>query len=158
MGSGYLRVKAVMADGAMPVEGAEVVIKDSYGRVLYRLKTGASGETEDMALNAPDKSLTMAPGFTGVPYSVYRVEVRAPGLITEIRNYVQIFDTIKDVLNIEMSPALPGSLPTHEIDIPPHSLLLAHPHAIDEAGSFESAQGVPVYLPVFFMNLGYGVH
>jgi hypothetical protein len=152
MGTGYLRVKAVMADDAMPVADADVVITDNYGRVVSRLKTGVSGETGDAALYAPDRYLTLAPNFAGVPYSTYRVEVSAPGLITEIRNYVQIFDTIKDVLNVEMSPALPGLFPIHEVDIPPHSLLLAHTPTAGGAGRFEGAHGIPVYIPVFLSD------
>ena len=123
---GYLRVKTIMARGAVPIGGAEVIVKDDFGNTLHRAYTNNAGETESLMLYAPDKNLSLCEGFLGVPYATYRVEVRAEGFVTEIRNGVQIFDTMEALEEIYMTPNFLGLDLIHEIDIPPHKLVWRH--------------------------------
>ena len=127
MGQGYLTVKASMANEAVPLEGASVVIKDAGGNTLYTLTTDTSGKTAAVALPAPDRAYTLDPGYRGETYSTYRVEVRAPGFVTEIINGVQIFDTQEALEEVEMHPGLAGERTEHIIDIPPHKQMLREP-------------------------------
>ena len=123
MGQGYLMVRTSMANDALPIEGAVVTIKDDSGKTLYTKETNASGETEPVALYAPDKELSLDVNYTGVPYSTYRVEVTHPGFVAEIFTGVQIFDTEEAVLIVDMHPLLEGMEPVHITEIPPHQLV-----------------------------------
>ena len=127
MGSGYLKVRVSEANEAIPIEGADVIIKDMSGQILYKLKTDASGVTETVLLYAPDKINTMNPNNIGPKYSIYRVEVYHPGFVSEIINGVQIFDTIESEQNVEMHPFIQGGPTVHVTNIPPHGQVLQLP-------------------------------
>jgi len=127
MGTGYLVVRTSMAGSAAPVEGAYVVIKDMDGAVLFNRQTDASGEAGPVPLPAPDKVYTLDPDYKRVPYSLYQVEVSAPGLTVERVEGVQILDTVASVQEIDMRPALRSENPVHLIKIPPHKQILRPP-------------------------------
>ncbi|MCL2860568.1 MAG: hypothetical protein FWF46_08545 [Oscillospiraceae bacterium] len=55
MGLGLLRVQLHTGDDALPVENANILIKDTFGKILYELTTDNSGNTEYVELSAPDK-------------------------------------------------------------------------------------------------------
>ncbi|MDR0287866.1 MAG: peptidoglycan-binding protein [Clostridiales bacterium] len=127
MGLGYLIVKTSMANDAIPIKGANVVIKDTNGNILHTLTTDISGKTEKVQLFAPDKIYDQDPCYKGATYSTYRVEVNYPGYITEIINGVQIFDTIESLEPVNMHPIINGENTEHVIDIPPHKQILDPP-------------------------------
>ena len=127
MGLGYLTVKANMANEAVPIEGATVIIREMTGKTLYTLKTDSSGMTETVSLYAPDKVYTLDPRYDGGTYSIYRVEVRAPGFETEIINGVQIFDTITSLEEVSMHPTAQSEPPENILNIPPHLQALLAP-------------------------------
>lgn len=97
-GSGFLRVSARTANGALPVPGAQVII---YGAeadqgnagVLYALRTGEDGLTPPVELDAPPRSLSLQPG-TAIPYAQYNIEIRREGYVPVIDLDVPIFDGI----------------------------------------------------------------
>ena len=124
MGKGSLTVKVGAGYDALPINGANVVIKDDNGSVLYNLKTDMSGRTETVSLYAPDKANTLNPDYTGATYSTYRVEVSSPGLVSEVINGVQIFDTIESLEEVTMHPYVKGEGAAHTVDIPPHEQVL----------------------------------
>ncbi|MCL2014179.1 MAG: peptidoglycan-binding protein [Oscillospiraceae bacterium] len=125
MGLGYLIVKTGMANGAVPIKGAKIVISGGEGEVLYTLKTDDSGKTERTALSAPDKNLSLDPNYLGPTYSVCQVEASAPGFITEIINGVQIFDTETAMQEVEMHPVLKDENSVHVTNITPHEQVLS---------------------------------
>jgi hypothetical protein len=90
MGSGYLKIEARTGDGVLPVSGANIVIKDSSGKILNQLKTDESGNTEKVTLNAPDKASTLRNNNPGPFYSTYDVEVSHKGFVTNDIHGVQI--------------------------------------------------------------------
>jgi len=126
MGLGYLRIQVHTGDDALPVTDACVVVKDKFGRILYRLKTDISGSTETVGLYAPDKYHTLNPNDLGPYYSTYEVEVIDPQrFTTEIIHNVQVFDTETSILPIAMLP-LP-EVPTqliNEVNITPPAIQL----------------------------------
>jgi len=127
MGQGYLIVRASMANDVLPVQDAVVTVRDDSGQILYTLKTDTSGETEAVALCAPDRALSLDPGFFGVPYSTYQVELQADGFVTEVINGVQILDGEEAVEQVDMHPLIPGENEVHILDIEPHVQVLNEP-------------------------------
>ena len=128
MGTGYLTVKVSVANDTVPIRNADVFIKSMDGQVLYTLKTDDSGETGAMALSAPDKARSLDPGYRGPTYSIYQVEVSAPGFVSEIIQGVQIFDTIHALEEISLHPVIPGEPNPSEVHmITPHKQLLNVP-------------------------------
>lgn len=126
MGVGTLRIEARTGDGALPVHGADVFIKDGNGQILNQLKTDENGNTEEIALSSPDKKQTLGANNPGPHYSICDVEVRHEGYITNIIHDVQIFDGISSVLPVNMSPMpkTPAKSNLVKINtIPSHGLL-----------------------------------
>ena len=61
---GYLQVQVVNIENNFPIQGARVSIsyKGDPGRPLEEVMTNSSGQTENVSLNAPPKSYSLAPG------------------------------------------------------------------------------------------------
>lgn len=79
MAIGYLIVQARTAHDALPLEGVQVWIMDEHEKRVYHVTTDESGETEKIALETLDKSLSLDPNFTGTPFVSYDVLARAEG-------------------------------------------------------------------------------
>lgn len=158
MGTGTLIIKAAMANGAVPIEGADVMIIGPNGKLLYKLKTDSSGKTETAALSAPDKALSLDPCYQGIPYSTCQVKVSAPGFITEIINGVQIFDTVEAMEEVEMHPALPGGETVHVTNIPPHEQVLRSPHAQEGRTDPPAGSRLPRVIIPDFITVHLGSH
>ena len=139
MGQGYLTVKVSIADEALPVEGAAVLIKNGTGQTLFTLQTDSSGLAGPVALYAPDQIHSLDPEYTGAYYAVYQVEVTKTGYVTEIIRGVQIFDGVGAWQEVEMHPVISGGDTVHITEIPPHKQVLRPPW--DQQGPPESAPG-----------------
>lgn len=125
MGRGFLSLEVFTANKALPIANADVTIKDNSGNTLYSLKTNENGVTEAVELSAVDYETTLDSSYTGIPYTTYVVEVKAPNYITLTIRGVQIFDTINSVLPVEMMPSLniKGMKSSTVISIPENNLL-----------------------------------
>ena len=125
---GHLKVQVHTGEDALPVENANVLIKDAFGRVLYNLTTDNSGNTQSVELYAPDKSHDLSPDDPGPYYGIYDVEIRKPNFITQIIRGVQIFDGIDSYLPINL---LPSPSPDQDLVnvtyIPPNNLHSSEP-------------------------------
>ena len=126
MGVGFLKIEARTGNGALPVSGANIVIRDSSGKILNQLKTDESGNTEAVPLSAPDKASTLKYNNPGPYYSTYEVEVSHARFITNVIRGVQIFDTVTSTLPVSMAPVprtFEKSNLVREVNIPSHGLL-----------------------------------
>lgn len=92
MAIGYLIIQARTADGAVPLSGAEIRILDDEGRTVRELTTDESGETEVVSLETVDKSLSLDPGYTGLPFTTYDVLVRAAGFDSLYVSEIPIYE------------------------------------------------------------------
>lgn len=105
--SGTLTVRAYTAGGALPVEGAVVRImgatEENRLTVLSGL-TDRDGITERFTLPAPEASLSLAPSPAELPYSLYDLEISAPGYYTKRINGLTVFSGINSVQLINMIP------------------------------------------------------
>ena len=105
--SGTLIVKTFTADEAIPIEGANITVRNSDragARVLYFVQTDSSGVSELLNLPAPNISYSLSPGPNTVPYSQYNVIVEKEGYYTKTIRDVPIFSGIGAVLPVNMIP------------------------------------------------------
>ena len=103
---GYLIVKASTARGAIPLEGATVSVRgtpaESSG-IIYSLETDSSGLTPRLALPAPPKSISQAPGDI-TPYSLWSIDVFYKGFSTAHYTNVPVYSGITSIQNADLIP------------------------------------------------------
>ena len=104
---GTLTVRATTAGGALPVPGVVVRIlgaEEDNRFVTYSLITDEDGITQGIKLPTPKKSFSMSPSAPEAPYSIYNIELTAPGYFNKIINGVSVFSGIDSVLPVAMIP------------------------------------------------------
>ena len=79
MAIGYLIIQARTAHDALPLSGVQIWIMDPQETRTYHVTTDESGETETIALETLDKSLSLDPNYSGIPYISYDVLAFAEG-------------------------------------------------------------------------------
>ena len=105
-GEGYLVVRVSTANGAIPLERVRVTVRGEdteNSEVFVSMYTSSSGLTEKIALPAPLRALTEAPGNTK-PFALYGIDVFADGYRDSFFTNVPIFDTITSVQPVNMIP------------------------------------------------------
>lgn len=104
--SGSLIVKVSTARGAIPLDGAAVSIRGSTPEtsgIIYSLASDRDGLTEKIALPAPDRSLSSAPGDIE-PYSLWNIDVFKDGYIPVSFQNVPVFASVVSVQPAVMVP------------------------------------------------------
>ncbi len=105
--SGTLRVRAYTASGALPVEGATVRIRgasEDTRLIAYSSITDRNGQSELFTLPAPSVDYSLAPSPNELPYSLYDLEISAPGYFTKTVRGLTVFSGINSVQLINMIP------------------------------------------------------
>ncbi|GHU44577.1 hypothetical protein FACS1894111_12070 [Clostridia bacterium] len=150
MGLGYLKLETRLGDSLLPIGGVTVRIYDESGRAIYQGVTDESGNLGKIPLPAPDKALSLQPGY--VPYSTYTLEFFREGFAPLLIDGEQVFDGITTIQQAELSPvattsdrnrAFPNKPDETEevIDIPPNALLQNVPWAqvgLTNEGGYQS--------------------
>lgn len=106
-GSGFLVVQVTTANGAIPLQGAAVTIRQAGGdtqNVLYELRSGTDGRTERVSLAAPPRSESMSFDNPRPPYASYNIEVNLPQYESAIYENVPIFDGITAIQQANLVP------------------------------------------------------
>lgn len=103
-GRGYLKVQVTTASGAIPISGAEVRIESLANQNILTLFTDESGETPFVQLPAPKRVLPLSPENSAKSYSAYNTKVSYPGYYTEENLNVAIFDEVKAIQPVSLSP------------------------------------------------------
>ncbi|MBQ8510053.1 MAG: carboxypeptidase regulatory-like domain-containing protein [Clostridia bacterium] len=104
--TGWLIVNVSTARGAIPLPGAAVTVyRDSEegGSVYTVTETDRSGKTDRMALPAPDRALSEAPG-NAKPFATYTIQVDKEGYYTVTNTGVPIFSGVTSIQPVEMLP------------------------------------------------------
>ena len=112
--SGTLTVRAYTAGSALPVPGAIVHIfgaSESNRLITFSAVTDRDGITEKFILPAPSVDFSLTPSPAEMPYSLYDLEISAPGYYTKRINGLTIFSGINSIQLINM---IPGSGKTVE--------------------------------------------
>ncbi len=109
-GQGYLVIHVTTARGAIPLEGAQVTVRDysheseqSGGDVVATLISGSDGNTAIIPLDTPSRSESLKPDGP-VPYSSYIAEVRLEGYYDHTFNGITVFDGITAILPADLIP------------------------------------------------------
>ena len=108
--SGYLIVHVTTARGAIPIEGAQVIVRNyleppagDRGDTVATLVSGMGGNTVRLPLSAPPRISSTKPS-NGKPYASYVVEVRREGYYDQIYSGVPIFDGITAIQPADLIP------------------------------------------------------
>ena len=107
-GTGYLIVRVTTASGAIPLEGAQVGIREyspenEGGEFVAALVSGPDGNTEVISLPTHPKSESLVAG-NAIPYSTYVAEVRLEGYSDQTFIGIPIFDGIVAIQPVNMIP------------------------------------------------------
>ena len=104
---GKLRIRAYTAGGALPVENALVKIKgaeENNRLVAYTLVTDFDGLTPEVTLPAPSLEYSLSPDPVEAPYSIYDVEISAPGFYTKRISGLTVFPGVNSIQLVNMIP------------------------------------------------------
>lgn len=104
MATGYLIIQARTAHEALPLKGIQIWIMDEYEKNTYRVTTDENGETEKIALETLDKSLSLDPDFSGTPFISYNVFALAEGFNSIHVVGIPIFDGETAILPLAFVP------------------------------------------------------
>ena len=109
-GQGYLVIHVTTARGAIPLEGAQISVRDyssepkrSRGDVIATLVSGTDGNTAIIPLDAPPRAESMKPGGP-LPYASYIVEVHLEGYSDQTYTGIPIFDGITAIQPADLIP------------------------------------------------------
>lgn len=105
-GTGYLVVQVTTANGSIPLENAQVTIRQASAdgqNILYELRTGSDGRTARVSLPAPPRALSQSFENSN-PYAVYNVEAVMPNYLTASYDNVPIFDGITAIQQANLAP------------------------------------------------------
>jgi len=103
-GTGYLLVRVSTAQGAIPVPGATVTIREHLsnpdenmrGTIIRVIVTDRDGRTERVPLPAPPRSDSMSPNGK-IPYASYNIDVEASGYYRQTFSDVPVFDAVTSI-------------------------------------------------------------
>ena len=112
-GQGKLVFQITTASGAIPLEGAEIIVRKfrsesdgNGGEVVAVLYSGGDGKTEVLTLPAPARSFSLEPAKDGapVPYSLYDAEVNLDNFFTQYYIRIPVFDGITSIQRASLVP------------------------------------------------------
>lgn len=110
-GTGYLLVRVNTAQGAIPVVGAKVTVRDNLGAevppdrgsIISVMTTDRDGKTSRIALAAPPRGDSLSPNGK-IPYATYNVDVEAKGYYRQYFHAVPVYDTITSIQTALLVP------------------------------------------------------
>lgn len=111
-GRGILVFQITTAGGAIPLEGAEITLRQSRGPteaggdVLSVLYSGRDGKTDPIPLPAPARSYSLEPARDGapIPYALYNADVKLEGFYKQSYIRIPVFDGITSIQRASLIP------------------------------------------------------
>lgn len=98
--SGRLRVSVYTNSVGMPQQGAVVTVRSTGGSIINEQRTDSSGQTDDITLPCPPRSLSLSPGAEETPFAEYNITVRSDnGLVAGIEN-AQVYPGERSLQNV----------------------------------------------------------
>ncbi len=163
MGRGFIKVELFTAREVVPVSGGNIFILKSTSVDFDKghiLTTDSSGITKILEVDTPDIELSKNKDSDQIPYSVYDLNVRAPGYKDAVVEGVQVFSNEVSIQQVEMIPTTKEREFLEELEhnyIPPHQLIEEMPRVqVDEKEPiFQSKVLIRPYIPEFItVHLG----
>ena len=105
-GVGYLQLRVSTAQTAIPLEGAQIIIraaKEQGGNIFTTVITDRSGLSPRVALPTVSRDLSESPG-NAHPFYTYHIDVSKEGYYTQFYQDVPAFDGIAALQAVEMIP------------------------------------------------------
>lgn len=115
---GALRVQVFSGQQAVPIPNAEVIVSKEFAdgeKVFFDGLTDISGIVDNIELPAPPRDISESPQPRGdgvqmrLPYSQYNVMVKEPRYRPQEYTHVPIFDGIKSIQPVRMTPVQFGN-------------------------------------------------
>ena len=112
-GQGKLVFQITTASGAIPLEGAEILLRHTRsasdgngGEVIAVLYSGGDGKSEVIPLPAPPRSLSLEPAKDGppIPYALYNADVRMDGFYSQTYIRIPVFDGVTSIQRANLIP------------------------------------------------------
>ena len=111
-GEGKLLFQITTAGGAIPLSGAEIILRayrsatDTGGDVIAVLYSDGDGKTQAIPLPAPALRYSLEPSRDGapVPYSLYNADVGLDGFFNQSYIRIPIFDGITSIQRASLIP------------------------------------------------------
>lgn len=104
--TGYLLVAVRTAEGAIPIEGALVTVRnenEGEGDAIASFITDNSGLTPRIYLPTVPREQSTTPGYD-VPYATYSVDVSRQGYHSNLYTNIPIFDGITSIQSANLIP------------------------------------------------------
>lgn len=134
MAQGFLQVDVVSDANNFPITDANVSISktESPQDILEELKTNSSGQTENVALEAPPVELSLKP-IEERPYAEYTLRITAPGYEPLVITGSEILADATSIQPVRMIPLPEAQGTLEDISIPDHTLYGDFPPKIAES-------------------------
>ncbi|MDO5146700.1 MAG: peptidoglycan-binding protein [Eubacteriales bacterium] len=131
---GTLQVSLVEGDTDIPVAGASVDVSTTGepDKILERLTTDSSGQTETISLETPPLEYSLEP-VDEQPYAEYNLRIQAPGYESLTVSGAQLFSGQLALQRQGMRRAGQGGLDYEVLAIGPHTLFGEYPPKIAES-------------------------
>lgn len=103
---GTLIAEVTTAGGALPVEGANVIVYDAEGGggVIYSTYTGVDGKTPPLRLQTVPRAYSESPDYDGSPFRVYDIRTLLDGFYGVTDTSVPIFDGVTSIQPVLLRP------------------------------------------------------
>lgn len=134
MAQGYLQVDVVSDANNFPITDASISIAktETPEDIVEELKTNSSGQTENVALDAPPAELSLTPSDIR-PYAEYTIRITAPGYEPLVITGSQILSDATSIQPARMIPLAEEQGAEEDINIPDHTLYGDFPPKIAES-------------------------
>ena len=134
--TGNLMINVTSSLGLIPINNATVKISltSAPDTVIRTLTTNNSGQTDNVALSAPNLSYSREPN-SPMPYTEYNISVTAEGYEPVMISGTEVLpdaDAIQPVTMTPLDVEPPGAPPEETVVIPDHTLYGEYPPKIPE--------------------------
>ena len=122
---GTIIVEVTTGQGALPIQGASVLLTDLANGEAMELVTDESGRTPVIRVETPPLSASLDPDSLITPYSLFQVDVRKEGYTPVSVRGIQVFSGIETIQPVDLIAASSRARSGEEeivIEIPPNSL------------------------------------
>ena len=128
VGTGKLIFRVATAGGAIPLAGAQVILRTrgeenapGRGDAIAVMTTDQSGKTPVLSLPTPPKSLSMSPQVAGSPppFGCFDAEVRLAGYDSVEFVCIPVFDGVTSIQPVNLIPLPENGRPD---GVAPHTL------------------------------------
>ena len=134
--TGLLQVQVISIQNNFPIRDAIVSVTPhgEHSRIIERLITNSSGQTQEISLPAPPESISLNPEEATAerPYSEYDLQIEAPGFEPLYIEGTEILSGSAAIQPAAMTPLNSGRAPEDPIVIPDHTLYGIYPPKIAE--------------------------